>query len=267
MSFRLVLTAATFEELKNKIVETYNGLAPISVIKEEKEEEIELNIAPGPAPGPSPDEEAEMETMPIEDTPTGPITLPSPPPAIALDPHTLDSSGLPWDERIHASSKAMTAKGLWRTKRNLPDGLQEEVELELRNKNKAAPLPIPPPPVGIPVAVAPPVYAPPAPAPVAPPVFAVPAVPVEPVNPPSYADNIVPASAPQKPAHTLESFRNGMVMTLAQLVNAGAIDQNYIQSLKQYFGVKEVWHIASDEAKSRELFEQLVSFGMITKVG
>jgi hypothetical protein len=310
--FRLTLTAATFEELKNKIIETYNGLAPIEQIQtpvraaaassdgdEVTEEEFHSNVAPGPAPGP--DESDDLSSMPIEETPTGPITLPSPPPAIVGLPE-LDAQGLPWDERIHASSKTLTTRGTWRTRRNLADGYQAQVEAELRSKLSgrapvAAPAhpipqppvavasqPVPPPPVAtvaapeIPQApvAAPPVVVPFVPPTPYPPSFpasqapvVAPAVPAAPqsATPPSYGDNIAPPVAAQKPAHTLDSFRSNMIMALAQLVSNKSIDQAYIDSLKQYFGVKEVWHIAGDEAKSRELFDQLVAYGMITKVG
>lgn len=43
-----------------------------------------------------------------------------------------DSTGLVWDERIHASSKALNADGTWRTKRGVDKALVAEVEAELR---------------------------------------------------------------------------------------------------------------------------------------
>lgn len=44
----------------------------------------------------------------------------------------LDKSGLPWDERIHSSSKAFNADGTWRKKRGVSDALVAEVELQLK---------------------------------------------------------------------------------------------------------------------------------------
>lgn len=44
----------------------------------------------------------------------------------------VDADGLPWDSRIHSSTKARNADGRWRTKRNLPDGELERVAAELR---------------------------------------------------------------------------------------------------------------------------------------
>lgn len=62
---------------------------------------------------------------------------------------TNDKSGLPWDERIHASSKALTADGCWRKKRGVSDALVAEVESQLKQL-MAIPSPattIPNPPV------------------------------------------------------------------------------------------------------------------------
>lgn len=49
-----------------------------------------------------------------------------------------DSAGMPWDERIHASSRATVADGTWRKKRGVSDELVAEVETELAVKGFAA---------------------------------------------------------------------------------------------------------------------------------
>jgi hypothetical protein len=43
----------------------------------------------------------------------------------------VDSRGLPWDERIHAGTKATNADGSWRNKRGVDKALVEAVEAEL----------------------------------------------------------------------------------------------------------------------------------------
>lgn len=57
----------------------------------------------------------------------------------------LDKAGLPWDERIHSSSKNFTADGAWRKKRGVSDALIAEVEGQLRQLMAipAAPSPFP----------------------------------------------------------------------------------------------------------------------------
>jgi len=53
---------------------------------------------------------------------------------------SLDKDGLPWDERIHSSSKAINqTDGLWRKKRGVSDELVAEVEAELRGLMGNAP--------------------------------------------------------------------------------------------------------------------------------
>lgn len=51
----------------------------------------------------------------------------------------LDAKGLPWDNRIHAESKAKIADGTWRSKRNLDPALKASVEAELRQLMGVAP--------------------------------------------------------------------------------------------------------------------------------
>ena len=88
---------------------------------------------------------------PVPSAPTA-ATAPTAAPAGSAAPQ-LDTRGLPWDGRIHASTKVFVADGSWRQKRGTPPELVAQVEAELRQV------------MGIP-----------APAPAAPP--AVPAVPV-----------------------------------------------------------------------------------------
>ena len=51
----------------------------------------------------------------------------------------LDKTGLPWDGRIHAESKAKIADGTWRKKRGVDPALVVTVEAELRQVMGAAP--------------------------------------------------------------------------------------------------------------------------------
>lgn len=67
------------------------------------------------------------------------LTPPPPPPSAnaPVDSSTsgvLDKNGLPWDERIHSSSKNMNADGTWRYLRGGDVDLRATVETELRAK-------------------------------------------------------------------------------------------------------------------------------------
>lgn len=81
----------------------------------------------------------------------------------------LDSSGLPWDARIHSASKAMNADGTWRQRRGLNDAaLRSAVEAELRaGLAGITPVAVAAPPVPMPPAVPVPPAPPTPPAPVA----------------------------------------------------------------------------------------------------
>ena len=98
---------------------------------------------------------------------------PTPAPAAAAEDEevdvtgVVDADGLPWDPRIHSSSKQLVADGTWRKRRNTAKELFAEVEAELRGLSTVdarvdAPIPAPPPPPPPPAAVA---FANPAPPP------------------------------------------------------------------------------------------------------
>lgn len=79
----------------------------------------------------------------------------------------LDSKGVPWDERIHASTKTQNADGSWKKRRGVNDLTVKEVEAELlaantdTNTGEVTPTPTPTPPA--PVVPVTPTPTPPAP--------------------------------------------------------------------------------------------------------
>lgn len=83
--------------------------------------------------------------------PSAPIAAHQVPPAPRAPGVDLDANGLPWDARIHASSKARVANGSWRTKKNVAPELVKRVEAELRAvlaiPGTAPAVAVPPPPV------------------------------------------------------------------------------------------------------------------------
>jgi 2-oxoglutarate dehydrogenase E2 component (dihydrolipoamide succinyltransferase) len=136
--------------------------------------------------------------------PAGPASPAAPAPAVTAV--QLDKNGLPWDARIHASSKAINADGSWRAKKMVDAAVVASVEAELRATMGApaapaaqpaapAPTPLPAQPApdasallpaqpASPVAAPTPAPAAPTPAPAAPtPAPAAPATPAAPGNP------------------------------------------------------------------------------------
>ena len=63
----------------------------------------------------------------------------------------IDSAGLPWDERIHASTRALIADGTWRKKRNVNLNYCSAIEAQLRAE-AGLPAPAPPAPPAPPAA-------------------------------------------------------------------------------------------------------------------
>lgn len=172
-----------------------------------------------------------------------------------------DSTGLPWDERIHASTKTQTAKGVWKKRKGVDDATMQAVENELRARG-AMPVPLP---VGIPVAPAPapapmPMTTQPAPMPVLPtlpqadpePVVAAPApmpmtvqaapapTPVLPPLPQADSEPVVATPTPA-PAPTPDAAPESVdMMTLMSKIaagqTAGTLDADYVNSLVKRVG-------------------------------
>lgn len=127
-------------------------------------------VAPAPtAP------EVPPATLTAPSAPSVPVPPPAAPAAVPSAPATpsavaLDANGLPWDARIHSSSKEKVKAGTWKYRRGVDDAAITQVEAELRQL-MAIPAPAPAPvatPAPAPVVPAPPVV-PPAPAAVTPP--------------------------------------------------------------------------------------------------
>lgn len=120
-------------------------------------------LAPSGAPSPAAAEASASAPAAtpasIPPPPSAASAVPSPPPAAATPTPAaaVDAKGLPWDERIHASSRAKIADGSWRMKRGVQSHVVEAVEAELRAQmglvgqpgSTVAPSPaasVPPPP-------------------------------------------------------------------------------------------------------------------------
>lgn len=116
------------------------------------------STADATAPISAPVDPQVFSAEPMSAPPVPSVLVPPVPSALAADASlVLDASGLPWDERIHSSSRAFIAGGVWRQRRNLPDGEKLRVEAELRTRmgapaQSAAPLPpVPVAPAVVPV--------------------------------------------------------------------------------------------------------------------
>lgn len=208
----------------------------------------------------------------VEQPAISPFSIPKAPIAavvVAPAPEgTIDSKGLPWDERLHLEGRTFNKDGSWRSKRRLDENFIIQVETELRAKMRALKGLAPVTSYGSPAAA----LSYPAPPPptihVEIPNFAANSVPFKPVEvaPPvqTYENVVVPQGV--RPAHSLLSFQNNLMTLLSQLVSDGKINREYIEELKKYFNVKEIWHITSSGKQSMELYDVFAQAGFITKV-
>jgi len=116
-------------------------LAPAAPVAPSIAGAVMQHIAPEAAPGSStlpPAAPATPAPMPVPGATA--LSAPAAPTSHASDVE-LDSKGLPWDERIHASTKTKVADGTWKAKRGINDpALVARVEAELRAR-VAAPAP------------------------------------------------------------------------------------------------------------------------------
>lgn len=200
---------------------------------------------------------------PIQTAPAAPQNFAAPAqPSAASD--EVDADGLPWDERIHSSSKKKTAKNVWARRKNVDDSVFDQVVAELRsggnggaaaNYGQAPSAPsvnaVPSAPV-MPAAPMAPAQPMPVPAflqnmpqaqaavPMAP---AMPAAPMQPATPP------MPAAAPMAPAPVqpmqpaapmapaAPQIPQGQTITdlftkIQHLFQTGAADVNYVMSIQ-----------------------------------
>lgn len=171
----------------------------------------------------------------------------------------VDVTGTPWNELQHSANKTKNVDGSWKRRRTTkqaevkaapafgsmtPDQYQEALQ----------PVQTPPPPAPT-VAVDIPFM----------PFTSVVTAPVAPVEPVVAPAPMIPQPG-VVPAHSLHTFKNNLSLIFAHLINEKKIDQAYVQQLKDYFQVKEVWNISASEKQTTELFELFGKLGFITMV-
>lgn len=183
-----------------------------------------------------------------------------------------DTTGMIWDARIHSSSKGVNKDGSWRYRRNIEDSYIRQIEAEIRGQGPAATVHVPPAPTPT---VAVPTFSPDTtmrqdsagqniypPLNAVVPTLATPSHQHAPVN--SYENVQVPKGI--RPAHSLVTFKNNLSIIIADLINEGKITPQFIQDMKAYFKVQEIWNILASEVMCIELYNTFVKYEFITRV-
>jgi len=151
----------------------------------------------------------------------------------------VDSEGIPWDVRIHSSSKSVKADGTFTLKRGVDKTLVDQVKAELKGNVALAPAqPI-------------------APTQIQQPIVAGPAQPIAPS--PVLAPPVMNAG------HTLATFTANFAHVMAVLVSEGKLTQDYVSQMCASFGVKNIVDV--NDAGKATIFEHFATHGIIQKVG
>ncbi len=196
----------------------------------------------------------------------------TPPPEEPLKLHRdFDSAGVPWDARIHGKDRNKVKTGTWRYKRGVDKTIIAGIEAELRQQAQAA----------IPQAIVAEQSAQAVVAPtLAPPVQAI-SVKTLPVTPRPTATLVVTSSPetlesrglhipppvecdPKTDLYKLEYFIANYVDALTNLLKKGTLTQEYLEVLKAYFKVDQIWDL--DTEQKTLMFEEFVKNKIITKV-
>lgn len=206
--------------------------------------------------------------------PAAPAPMPQPddePATVSSNPPAVDSTGLPWDERIHSATKSTVANGQWRRKKGVPDELVAQVEAQLRGAvaqpaqqiQPADPFaqfmqqtaqPATPAPVAQPVQPA-------APAPMPQPMQAM--APLDAQQTAAFFAQqpaMAPATAPTSPAPAdFPSF----MKVLAGAVAAQKVDPAYINGLCQQLGIGAIADLMGNTALIPVAYNKLITDGKI----
>jgi hypothetical protein len=143
-----------------------------------------------------------------------------------------DSAGIPWDDRIHASTKTKTANGAWTRRRNTDDALFDNVMAELKAANTAHTLQaaqvgglVPPPPSSAPTTAA-----------------------TVPSPPP--ADPVVSSTAPGVPAPPVagETTFPQLMMKVTRMQAEGKLAQDAYTNLLLSVGAKSIVDLSKNKA-------------------
>ena len=189
----------------------------------------------------------------VDDRVSGPTTAPT--------YEDRDSTGLPWDGRIHANPPKFSKDGTWKRRRGVNAEAAKTVEDVLRAEQAKGKNSVPPfgsmTPEQYQAHTNPSQSFGSAPTPEAPltQVKATPQfnVPQQPVN-------------NQELVHNLESFRANLASVIETLCAKGTINKAWIDQNKNMFGGKDVWQWHEEPVTVAALFDFFVAQGYVLKV-
>jgi hypothetical protein len=223
--FEFKVKGRTLEEAKNALLELSLALGQNTPTLAVKNVEVSVPVV---------EEEYTTEDLAAVHAPV--VTEEAP---TVVDMNEVDAQGYPWDERIHASSRAKIGDGTWRIKRGVTDEQVAKIQAQTPRNMVGAKV----------------------------------------VAEVAKANEVLKTEEPHKPlvlnapaplptmssGHTLETFKANFPMVIGGLITEGKVTPQYINELKTYFKVDQIWAI-SDEQKT-EVFKSFVEYGLIQQVG
>ena len=173
----------------------------------------------------------------------------------------LDADGLPWDKRINTATKTRVKAGTWKIKRGLEESVVAQVQAELKQSAHVAanPVAIPAAPIDLNTPVTTQAIQQPNAAVVTAETTMIPNTPAVLQE----AAAIIPLQMNTN-GHSFATFKNGFAMILSNLISEKTLTQEYVEQLKTYFKVDEIWNV--NEVQMQEMFETFSAQGWITKV-
>lgn len=193
----------------------------------------------------------------------------------SADAPAFDKAGIPWDKRIHSSSKATNEDGTWRKRRNLSDVTYAAVMAELTQTTAGTAPSTPPTPPASPgpagdvggsaptIPAAPAVPAPPpanAPAIPTAPAAPAPAVPTPPAAPvPVPAAPAVETVTPPPPAAQGGMLFKDFMPKVSDAIKAGRFSNDDLSRWLADWGLANVGQLTTDPAKTEQFYNWLRS--------
>lgn len=253
--FKLLIVGETAQDFRSKFMSVYNEF-----FREEAEQplpKIQVEI-PATIQEISRKLEAEDDEVPAMIQPPSLATVEAAQEAVhapvaQVASGELDVRGLPWDKRIHAKTRTKNKDGSWKNLRGVDKDLLSQIEAELASTTRTQ--------QPVQVAAPPPVFQE---APTQTELPSVPELPLAAPIAPAAPVLPVPAAIPvPQSGHTLETFKDQMIIVIANLVEEGKLTQEYVNQLKGHFGVDDLWALSDDQKE--EMFNSFASHGLIQR--
>lgn len=226
---KLSFTGETLQEIHQQIIETANYLSQSQPAQEQVE--TEFNTEEPPASPSKIDGHVVSDGnvwVPVEGRASAFTGVPVEK-YLASKESDVDSKGIAYDPAIHTSTKKKNQDGTWKLK---PGQGNKKVDVAEKIVEQSATIEIPKI--------------------------------VEPTIPEFTQGSA--AIGQIASGHTIESFKKNLPMIMMKLVTEGKMTREYMNELNSYFNVVNLWDVAQDEEKLKQLYKLFIDYQFISGV-